>query len=625
MKLKIYFYLTFHLLFLCSNRVSSQTHTVKEIVPYTVDTLSLTSNNAQIKKLTYTRAYDLDFNILPDSMRLYNWIENAAYQPYSLSWGVEDPTRSLFGKRNFAEFPFMKQLKTEFSQRILLPHNKLKEGVIGFECKGRNLNRITLTLEAIDEAENLLAIETLTYRPDSTLKTHSKHIDLSNASSLNIRINALGEENKDAYIAFSKVKVTLDNKPIDEYPVRLLNPIKMENSLDYICEDDKHCFDLTQINNLKDKQIIALGESVHGNSDIKSFVFRLIEESIKKQNCKLVLMEFPLGKSLFYNRYIHEKAFELDSSLISHPTIGVFLNKLRVYNQGRVDNDKVRLFGIDYTHQKTSSMSSIFYLFDFIAAINKKPQIPELDRLAVLIMKNKLSDAINYLHTHRSKIAELLREDEISCFEFILNLNVQHLQTPSIERYIQRDSTMALCAQFLINKYAKEKSSKVFIYAHAVHTNPVSTYPAVHCEPMGSYLRKAYGNDYCSLIITTEGGDAIATDLQFGTKDKALNKAPARSLEHYLNALTDCSIYFPLKASFDQLVLTRFKGAYHTPEEFFPANLYQRFSGVFFIKHDNKNNVLVREKSFEEVSKEVITKAKRRKEILKEMELRLKQ
>ena len=224
MKLKIYIYLTFHLLFLCSNRVSSQTHTVKGIMPYTVDTLSLTSNNAQIKKLTYTRAYDLEFNVLPDSMRLYNWIENAAYQPYSLSWGIGDSTRSLFGKRNFTEFPFMKQLRTEYSQRILLPHNKLKEGVIGFECKGRNLNRITLTLEAIDEAENLLAIETLTYRPDSTLKTHSKHIDLSNASSLNIRINALGEENKDAYIAFSKVKVTLDNKPIDEYPVRLLNP-----------------------------------------------------------------------------------------------------------------------------------------------------------------------------------------------------------------------------------------------------------------------------------------------------------------------------------------------------------------------------------------------------------------
>ena len=586
--------------------------------------ISVIPSVAQSEKLIYTRAYDLDFNMLPDSMRLYNWIENAAYKPYSISWGVEDPARSLFGKRNFTEFPFMKQLRTEYSQSVLLPHNNLKEGVIGFECKGRNLNRVTLTLEAIDEAENRIAIETLTYKPDSTLKTHSKRIDLSNASSLNIRINALGEENKEASVAFSKVKVSLDNKPIDEYPIRILNPIKLDNSLDYICEDDKHCFDLAQINNLKDKQIIALGESVHGNSDIINFVFSQMEETIEKQNCKLVLMEYPLGKSLFYNRYIHEKDFELDSSLISHPTIGVFLNKLRVYNQGRVDNDKVRLFGIDYTHQKTLTMSSIFYLFDFIAAINKKPQSPELDRLAVLIMKNKLSDALNYLHMHRSKIAELLREDEISCFEFILNLNVQHLQTPSIERYIQRDSTMALCTQFLINKYAKEKSSKVFVYAHAVHTNPVSTYPAVHCEPMGSYLRKAFGSDYCSLIITTEGGDAIATDFQFGTKDKALGKAPTNSLEYYLNSLTDCSIYFPLNASFNQLVLTRFKGAYHSPEEFYPTNLYQRFSGVFFIKHDNRNNVFVREESFEEVSKEVITKANHRKEILKEMELRLK-
>lgn len=586
--------------------------------------ISVIPSVAQSEKLIYTRAYDLDFNMLPDSMRLYNWIENAAYKPYSISWGVKDSTRSLFGKRNFTEFPFMKQLRTEYSQRVLLPHNNLKEGVIGFECKGRNLNRVTLTLEAIDEAENRIAIETLTYRPDSTLKTHSKRIDLSNASSLNIRINALGEENKEASVAFSKVKISLDNKPIDEYPIRILNPIKLDNSLDYVCEDNKHCFDLAQINNLKDKQIIALGESVHGNSDIINFVFSQMEETIEKQNCKLVLMEYPLGKSLFYNRYIHEKDFELDSSLISHPTIGVFLNKLRVYNQGRVDNDKVRLFGIDYTHQKTLTMSSIFYLFDFIAAINKKPQSPELDRLAVLIMKNKLSDALNYLHMHRSKIAELLREDEISCFEFILNLNVQHSQTPSIERYIQRDSTMALCTQFLINKYAKEKSSKVFVYAHAVHTNPVSTYPAVHCEPMGSYLRKAFGSDYCSLIITTEGGDAIATDFQFGTKDKALGKAPTNSLECYLNSLTDCSIYFPLNASFNQLVLTRFKGAYHSPEEFYPTNLYQRFSGVFFIKHDNRNNVFVREESFEEVSKEVITNANHRKEILKEMELRLK-
>ena len=53
MKLKIYIYLTFHLLFLCSNRVSSQTPIVKGSLSYVIDTLSLTSNNAQIEKLKY--------------------------------------------------------------------------------------------------------------------------------------------------------------------------------------------------------------------------------------------------------------------------------------------------------------------------------------------------------------------------------------------------------------------------------------------------------------------------------------------------------------------------------------------------------------------------------------------
>ena len=38
----------------------------------------------QSEKLTYTRAYDLNFKIVPDSMRLSPWIENAAYPSYSL-------------------------------------------------------------------------------------------------------------------------------------------------------------------------------------------------------------------------------------------------------------------------------------------------------------------------------------------------------------------------------------------------------------------------------------------------------------------------------------------------------------------------------------------------------------
>ena len=65
-----------------------------------------------------------------------------------------------------------------------------------------------------------------------------------------------------------------------------------------------------------------------------------------------------------------------------------------------------------------------------------------------MIMKDKLADAVSYLDKHRAEIAKLLSDDEMACFDFILKLNVQHQQTPSLERFVQRDSTMALCAKF---------------------------------------------------------------------------------------------------------------------------------------------------------------------------------
>ena len=69
---------------------------------------------------------------------------------------------------------------------------------------------------------------------------------------------------------------------------------------------------------------------------------------------------------------------------------------------------------------------------------------------------------------------------------------------------------------------------------------------------MGSYLREAYGDDYCPLLLVTEGGDAIATDITFGMKDAAINKAPANSLEYCLNASTDASVYLPHDSCFQQ-------------------------------------------------------------------------
>ena len=82
---------------------------------------------AQSGKQNYTRAYDLDFKMLPDSLRPYRWIENAAFALYTIPWGVKGPMRTLYARRYMKEFPIVDRLRTEFSHRILLPHDNLKE------------------------------------------------------------------------------------------------------------------------------------------------------------------------------------------------------------------------------------------------------------------------------------------------------------------------------------------------------------------------------------------------------------------------------------------------------------------------------------------------------------------
>lgn len=123
-------------------------------------------NIAQSEKPTYTRAYQLDFNVLPDSMRFYPWTENAAYIANSITLGRKDSTRTLFSKNYFKGTLPTNKLRAELVQRILLPNNQLKSGVVGFECKGKGLKRASMLLEAIDEKERVLASDSLTFLPD---------------------------------------------------------------------------------------------------------------------------------------------------------------------------------------------------------------------------------------------------------------------------------------------------------------------------------------------------------------------------------------------------------------------------------------------------------------------------
>lgn len=576
---------------------------------------------AQLERQTYTSAYDLHFTMQSDSAIIYSWRENASYRNYSTSAYMQDSNRNLFIKRYAKGFPFSKRLKTEYEQRILLPNGNMKEAIVEFESKGNNIKLVSVVLDAIDGLENTLSSDTLVLIPDTVLSSASKSIALINAKMMNVRINAEGDINKDAYIAFSKLNILIDGKPIDAFPIKVLPPLNVDRKTNYTTINSNEKIELEQINEIYNKKIIGLGESIHGNNGIKNLAYQLIFQAVERLNCKLILLEMPIEKSFAYNRFIQDVSCELDSSIvIDHATI-TFLNNLRIFNSDKAKDSKVRIYGFDYNSIRSSTQSSAIDVFDFITNLNQELQIPEVDQFSLLLLKEDLSDAINFLDAHREKMEKLLTTEETECILHILEVS-KKMGDDGIERFRQRDSVMFVNAKFLIDKFAKNDCVKTIIYGHAAHINPISTYPAVPCTPFGCYMRETYTESYSPLLLLIGNGKSMAYDERYNRKNNSLSIPPVNSIEYSLNVIEGNAFYIPLTPGFNNLTLSRFKGSHHVSQEFYPFNLYQRYKGVFFIKNTDCANIGQKEVPFDKASEMFLKKIKHRQKTIEELRKR---
>ena len=499
--------------------------------------LGLSSCVAQPLPINYIDAYNLHFSMEEDMVIEYPWMENAAYTGCSINVEMKESNRTLFAKKYLKGFP-SDCLRTELEQRILLPIHKEKEGLVTFEAKGENIKAVSILIDGIDDKEKCVFSDTMTFVPDSFLSSVSKKISLEGVEMMNIRIRADGVTDTEAYIAFSKLDIMIGNKNINEYPVRefpkLLLPkgfnyIPYQSSAENLC--DKTCV-------MEVRKIIALEESIHGNSSIRHLACQLMLESVKNKDCKLIIWEIPMEKSFVYNRYVLDDEFALDSielSLLDEQRME-FINELKRYNSGKEREAKVRLLGMDYNSVCNSAQNSAIDIFDFVVHLNREWKIPEVDRLSVLLMEKDWKGAVEYLQTHKSNLQKLLTADEIECIAHILFLSY-NIGSDRVKRFINRDSVMFVNTNFLLDHFPSFSKNQAIIYAHSVHVNPVSTYPVVHCEPFGKYMKGKYADDYLPLLLLTGNGSMAIYDQEFNRRREELQRPPAESIESILNQI----------------------------------------------------------------------------------------
>lgn len=572
----------------------------------------------------YVEAYNLHFSMERDTFIEHPWMENAAYIGCAINSEINETDRTLFAKKYLKGFP-SSCLRTELEQRVLLPLHKEKVGLVTFEGKGENIKIVSIIVDGINDKEQCVFSDTATFVPGSILSSISKEILLEGVDMLDIRIRADGIADAEAYIAFSRLDIMIGNKNISEYPVRKLPKASLPKDFNYIPFQSCAQNLCDKISVMKVRKVIALGESIHGNNSIRRLACQLMLESVENQNCKLIIWEMPMEKSFVYNRYVLDDEFTLDSIELSFldDQRMKFVNELKRYNSGKKGEGKVRLLGMDYNSVCNSAQNSAIDIFDFVTYLNREWKIPEVDQLSVLLMEKDWRDAIEYLQAHKSNLQKLLTTDEIECITHILSLS-KNIGNDRVKRFINRDSVMFVNTNFLLEQFSSFSENQAIIYAHSVHVNPISTYPVVHCEPFGKYMKNKYGDDYLPLLLLTGNGSMTIYDQEFNRGKQVLQRPPVESIESALNQIENDVFYFPMTPFFDTIVLSRFQGDRKCLQEFFPYNLYQRYRGVFFIKNsyefdDNKEGIGAFDKA-----KSFLVRNKLRLRILEDIKKRIK-
>lgn len=571
----------------------------------------------------YISKYDLSFDGREEKQDRYYWTDNPAYEFLFLRLGITDPSRPMLARVFKESNPYTNRLKTEMYNKILLPNTKQKELTFTLKCKGLNIEKAYITLDGIDSKEQVLFSESFDYVPKERLDSISHTVNLTEGVSLlNVKLGALGKENKRSHIAYHSFIISIGDSLIESYPIPeftlpKLSDKEVRKSVTLL-NSTKNFYKIKEI---KGKKIIGLGESVHGSRSIRAKVRELALEAVKREKCRLIIFENEISGSLKLNRYIQDESFHLDTitMLIYNDDIHL-LNELRSFNKGR--KDKVFLLGMDYNYEYTFT-NSAHQIFDFVYQVNQKEKNIYLDKLCLYLISGNWYDAIPYIKDNRKELRKLLTDYELDLILHSLSQS-NSIERDIVKRQTLRDSIMAVNTQYFVDKFSKDKSP-VIVYGHSSHINPISISMPPHI-PLGKYLYDIYKEDYIpiSLLIDDEEEILAYNHITDGIDYKRAMISPKESLEFFLKGLDiKESFYFSMTPDFDRLILGRSKGNAHISMEFFPFNMYRRFKGVVFVKSLETKNYVREDKKSNEIMGKSVSIFKRRQERFDEINYRL--
>ena len=379
----------------------------------------------------------------------------------------------------------------------VFPVNKENPAItVNAKYKTKNCQNLSVVLTSIGECENIVSTDTIHLPMTEDWREISQTINTENTCLLNVSIEGTGIKNnyaveaklieqlmgngellkelkeKEAAIWISDFEILVDGKKVTNQTEIIDN----SSIPDLSKAIHWNSFDEIPMLPFMDSRILALGESVHGTKTLKQMVIDVLKERILKHGCKTVLLEWPLEKSFYIDRYIkNDPNFTLDeisnsfaASLYDDELIPSFIEWLREYNLN--NEEKVSFRGFDIN---PIDLQSQIDLFDFFHTLNKEKHLEDIDSICKLLIltsdRHNRYEKILTIWDNSSVLANVMDRNEQELICHCLNVLNKYPNNTNF-RFFHRDYAMAETATFIID-HLLEKDETATLYAHLNHSD----------------------------------------------------------------------------------------------------------------------------------------------------------
>jgi erythromycin esterase len=291
--------------------------------------------------------------------------------------------------------------------------------------------------------------------------------------------------------------------------------------------------ELSFLDPIANKSIVALGEATHGTAEFFNAKHRMFKYLVENHGFKILAFEADFGESLFINDAIQRGAADeiedLMRSKMHYWTLKTeevknLLEWMCNYNIDKPDEDKVQYFGIDcffntfhpgllkdyFRETEVPFLSNAEILLDE-AEEASKAGFDTYSEAAFELYLDQISGLRDTMIRYKNSIVELSSEKDYELHLRILEVVRQVSEVnfySGDEAFNYRDRYMAENTTWIYNYFNK---SKVVTWAHNFHVSNVPD-----SGTMGYQLTDEFANDYTSIGFLFSQGSFTAVGLEGG-------------------------------------------------------------------------------------------------------------